>query len=102
LIEGSFQNGNWLAVITILISGLLAIIYGWRIVEVAYFQDSPTGRGAVAEAPLAMQIPMLLLTAACIVFGVGAFWTMDIVLATAEELVGTMPPSEVETSEIRR
>ena len=102
LIEGSFQNGNWLAVIAILISGLLAIIYGWRIVEVAYFQEAPKGRDNVAEAPLAMQVPMLLLTAACIVFGVGASWTMDIVLTTAEELVGTMPPSEIDTSEVRK
>ena len=35
LIEGSFENGNWLAVATILVSGLLAIIYSWRIVEAA-------------------------------------------------------------------
>lgn len=88
LIEGAFENGNWLAVAVILLSGLLAIIYSWRIVESAYFQDPPAGRKEVREAPIAMQMPMLLLAAACIVFGVGATWTMDMVLAAAEALVG--------------
>jgi multicomponent Na+:H+ antiporter subunit D len=102
LIEGSFENGNWLAVITILISGLLAIIYSWRIVEAAYFQDSPEGRLQVTEAPIAMQVPMLLLAGACIIFGVSATWTMDIVLAAAEGLVATSPPSTIEALEIRQ
>ena len=88
LIEGSFENGNWLAVATILISGLLAIVYSWRIVESAYFQDPPEGRGQVREAPIAMQAPMLALAAACILFGVSATWTMDIAMAAAEALIG--------------
>ena len=102
LIEGSFENGNWLAVVTILISGLLAIIYGWRIVEVAYFQDCPDQRDHVVEAPIAMQVPMLLLAAACVIFGISATWTMDLVLVAAEELIDAVPPSAVETSERRQ
>ncbi|MEL6962010.1 MAG: monovalent cation/H+ antiporter subunit D family protein [Pseudomonadota bacterium] len=101
LIEGSFENGNWMAVIAILLSGLLAIIYSWRIVEAAYFQDAPSGRQEVAEAPMAMQVPMLLLATACIIFGISATWTMDIVLLAAEDLVGTVPSSTIETSGIR-
>ena len=99
LIEGSFENGNWLAVATILLSGLLAIIYCWRIVEAAYFQDAPDGRGEVREAPIAMQAPMLLLAAACIIFGVSATWTMDIALSAAEALIeGSATSAPVETS----
>jgi multicomponent Na+:H+ antiporter subunit D len=101
LIEGAFANGNWPAVATILLSGLLAIVYSWRIVEAAYFQDPPEGRGAVREAPLAMQAPMLLLAAACIVFGLSATWTMDIALGAAEALIGGQAAAPVETSGIQ-
>jgi len=101
LIEGSFENGNWLAVGAILISGLLAVIYSWRIVEAAYFQDPPEGRGSVSEAPIAMQAPMLLLAAACIIFGTSATWTMDIVMTAAESLIGAPAPSTLETSGIQ-
>ena len=100
LLEGSFDNGNWLAVATILLSGLLAVIYSWRIVEAAYFQEAPEGREPVREAPIAMQAPMLVLAAACIIFGVSATWTMDIVLVAAGELMGESPPASIETSGI--
>ncbi|MEM7043537.1 MAG: monovalent cation/H+ antiporter subunit D family protein [Pseudomonadota bacterium] len=102
LIEGSFENGNWLAVATILLSGLLAIIYSWRIVESVYFQDPPEGREAVHEAPIAMQVPMLLLAAACIIFGISATWTMDIALSAAEALIGDGLSSAIETSGLQR
>jgi len=101
LIEGAFTAGNWLAVATILLSGLLAVIYSWRIVESAYFQDPPEGRDHVREAPIAMQAPMLILAAACIVFGIGATWTMDIVIVAAEALVGEAVPATIETSGIQ-
>ena len=100
LIEGSFENGNWLAVFTILLSGLLAVIYSWRIVEAAYFQEAPEGRAPVREAPIAMQTPMLILAAACIIFGVSATWTMDIVLFAASELMGEGSSANIETSGI--
>jgi multicomponent Na+:H+ antiporter subunit D len=100
LIEGAFQNGNWLAVVMILLSGLLAVIYTWRIVEAAYFQDPPEGRGDVREAPVAMLAPMVVLAGACILFGVSATWTMDIVLTAAELLIDNQTPAAIETSGI--
>jgi multicomponent Na+:H+ antiporter subunit D len=87
LIEGAFQAGNWLAVIVILLSGLLAIIYTWRVIEVAYFQPAPDGRDSVREAPVAMLAPMVLLAGACVIFGISATWTMDVVLAAVEPLI---------------
>ena len=101
LIEGAFENGNWLAVGTILLSGLLAVIYSWRVVESVYFQDPPEGRDHVREAPIAMQAPMIILAAACIIFGISATWTMDIVIAAAEGLIGDVAPVAIETSGIK-
>ncbi len=98
LIEGAFQVGNWLAVAVILLSGLLAIVYTWRIIEAAYFQPPPPGREEIRDAPIAMLAPMVFLAAACVVFGVNATWTMDIALAAAEQLIGI--PQAIETSGI--
>lgn len=88
LIEGAFQAGNWLAVGVILLSGLIAIIYSWRVIEVAYFQSPPEGRDTVREAPMMMMIPMVLLAVACLIFGLSATWTMDIAIDAAEALIG--------------
>ncbi len=92
LIEGAFQIGNWLAVIVILASGLLAIIYTWRVIEIAYFQSPPEGRTSVREAPMLMMAPMVLLAVACLVFGINATWTMDIAIEAAEALINTSDP----------
>ncbi len=91
LIQAALQDGAWLAVIVILASGLFAAIYTWRIVEAAYFRPLPEGREEVREAPLGMLIPLVILAGACVVFGIGATWPMDLALAAAESLIGARP-----------
>jgi multicomponent Na+:H+ antiporter subunit D len=75
----------------ILVSGLLALIYVWRIVEVAYFRPSPDGEAGVQEAPLSMLIPLGILSVVCIVFGIDATATMDVAFAAARALLGGAP-----------
>jgi multicomponent Na+:H+ antiporter subunit D len=58
-----------------LFSSLLAVVYVWRVVEAAYFQEPPQGSpgepGAPgAEAPLSMLVPAWVLLGATLVFGV--------------------------------
>jgi multicomponent Na+:H+ antiporter subunit D len=91
LIQAAFEADLWIAVLVILASGLLAVVYTWRIIEAAYFQPIPEGREAVREAPIAMLAPMVFLAAACVVFGVNSTWPMDIALAAAEQLIGDLP-----------
>ena len=91
LIQAALEDGAWLAVIVILASGLFAVIYTWRIVEAAYFRPLPEGREEVREAPLAMLIPLVILAGACVVFGIGATWPMDLALAAAASLMGVWP-----------
>jgi multicomponent Na+:H+ antiporter subunit D len=91
LIQAAFEADLWVAVLVILASGLLAVVYTWRIIEAAYFQPIPEGREAVREAPIAMLAPMVFLAAACVVFGVNSTWPMDIALAAAEQLIGDLP-----------
>ena len=73
LLTAALEQANWLAVFVILGGSLLAILYVWKVVEVAYLKQ-PTGyanKGDIAkiEAPLEMLIPLWLLVAASIYFG---------------------------------
>jgi multicomponent Na+:H+ antiporter subunit D len=91
LIQAALEGGAWPAVIVILASGLIAVMYTWRIVEAAYFAPAPPEREVVREAPLPMLVPLVCLAAACIVFGVYSTLPMDIALAAARSLIGTSP-----------
>lgn len=91
LIQAAFEVGAWPAVLVVLGSGLLAVVYTWRIVEAAYFAPAPPERDAVREAPLPMLVPLVFLAAACIVFGVDSTWPMNLALAAARSLIGTSP-----------
>jgi multicomponent Na+:H+ antiporter subunit D len=91
LIQGALERGLWPVALVILASGLLALIYVWRIVEAAYFRPSPDGATGIREAPLSMLIPLGILSAACIVFGIDATATMDLAFAAARSLLGIAP-----------
>jgi multicomponent Na+:H+ antiporter subunit D len=91
LIQAALDLGFWPVAIVILMSGLLAVVYTWRIVEAAYFTPAPPDREVVHEAPLPMLLPLVCLGAACIVFGVYSTLPMDIALAAARSLIGTAP-----------
>jgi len=89
LIQAALDEGMWFIAVLIVASSLLAVIYIWRVVEVAYFNPTPPGTDtAVREAPLPMLIPMWLLIAASVYFGIDATTTMDIALDAADFLLG--------------
>jgi multicomponent Na+:H+ antiporter subunit D len=76
----------WIAIL-VLLSSLLALIYTWRVVEVAYFRERSSGQ-PVREAPLMMLVPMWLLVAAIIYFGVDTELTVDVAVRAAATLRG--------------
>ncbi|MBC8338750.1 MAG: monovalent cation/H+ antiporter subunit D family protein [Alphaproteobacteria bacterium] len=88
LLQAAIEKGWWLAIIALLISSLLAIIYVWRVVEAAYFQDRDKKAPAVSEAPVSMLVPMWVLIGASIYFGINATMTMDVAIGAAEALIG--------------
>ncbi len=90
LIQAALAVDLWPVALVVLASGLLALIYGWRLVEAAYFQPLPDEPAAVAP-PLAMQAPLLLLTVACLLFGLAAGWTLGLAEDAAAALVGPAP-----------
>ena len=72
LILAAFEAGWWPVAVLVVASSLLAVVYVWRVVEVVYFQPAAGGNAqAVREAPLDMLIPVWILIAATVYFGLG-------------------------------
>lgn len=92
LILAAMQHGTAGYAITAMIvaSSLLAVIYVWRVVEVAYFRDPAPGR-EVTEAPLSMLLPLWALTLGCFWFGLETSWSVDIAQVAARSLLGVAP-----------
>ena len=72
LILAAFEAGWWPVAVLVVLSSLLAVVYVWRVVEVVYFRPAAGGDAqAVREAPLDMLIPVWILIAATVYFGLG-------------------------------
>ncbi|MGY8993458.1 MAG: monovalent cation/H+ antiporter subunit D family protein [Rhodospirillales bacterium] len=91
LVQAVIEDGNWHFAVMILVSSLLAVIYIWRVVEVAYFRPPMDNTGTIIEAPLSMLVPTWILALACVWFGIFATSTADIALRTAAVLLGATP-----------
>ena len=73
--SAAFENGQIWLVALIVLSSLLAVIYVWRVVEVAYFQEPDETMTKKREAPLLMLVPTWILIIASYFFGVNATMT---------------------------
>jgi multicomponent Na+:H+ antiporter subunit D len=91
LILGTLQAGLWPVAALLLISSLLALVYVWRVVEVAYFRPPPEGGHARCEAPLPMLLPTWILIGATLVFGLSGVWSAGLARRAAESLLGLGP-----------
>jgi multicomponent Na+:H+ antiporter subunit D len=87
LVQGALEKGWWPAVLVILLSSILAIVYVWRIVEVAYFRPRPEDAPAVREAPASMLVPLWVMIGACYYFGIDATRTLNVAIGAAETLL---------------
>lgn len=94
LVLGAFESGLWLYAAVLLAGSLLAVIYIWRFIEIAYFAgedhadhhagDGPAGR----EAPASMLAPMVSLALLCLILGIWIEPLMGIVGPAALLLLG--------------
>ncbi|MHC8509701.1 MAG: monovalent cation/H+ antiporter subunit D family protein [Rhodospirillales bacterium] len=91
LVQAAVDAGWWAAAAAVPLSSLLAIVYVWRVVEVAYFQEPKAENAAVTEAPVMMLAAMGVTAAAVIWFGANAASTVAAAQQAAAQLLGGAP-----------
>lgn len=91
LILAAIENGWWPVAVLILLGSLLAIVYVWRLVEVAYFKPPLAVNETVQEAPLSFLIPVWVLVIANIYFGIDTRLSVQVAQAASQSLFGVSP-----------
>lgn len=91
LIQAALERDWWWLAFAILLGSLLAVIYIWRVVEVAYFKEPAPGHAqlGIKEVPISMLAPLWLLILANIYFGIDAELTSRIARQAASFLLGS-------------
>lgn len=88
LLLAALERGQWWLVFVIVVSSLLAVLYVWRFVEVAYFKEPRKDMVALKEAPLGMLLPSAVLVVATVYFGIDTTFTVGSASRAAEFLMG--------------
>lgn len=91
LLIASVEAGMWPVAALILLGSLLAIVYIWRIVEMAYFKPPLAGRETVKEAPWTFLGPIWALVIANIYFGIDTRLSVQVAQAASQSLFGINP-----------
>jgi multicomponent Na+:H+ antiporter subunit D len=87
---GALDKGWWPLVFVIVASSLLALVYVGRIVEVAWMRDPAPAIAEARDPPPSMLLPIVVLAAATIYFGIDTEWSVGIADAVAKALLGGM------------
>ena len=92
LITAALEEGGlgFLLVGTILVSSLMAVVYIWRVVEVAYFGDAQAHE-KFSEAPVWMLLLLWVSALANVVFGVNPSLPMTLSSEAASALLQHLP-----------
>jgi multicomponent Na+:H+ antiporter subunit D len=90
LAVGALDKGWWPLVFLIVASSLISVVYIGRVVEVAYFRPASGACKAAEDPPLNMLIPILVLAAASIYFGVDTKLSAGLASKAAEALAGEL------------
>ena len=86
------EAGWWPVAALVVLASMLAVAYVWRVIEVVYFRPAPAAgpgaEGARDPAP-EMLIPIWLLIAAAVYFGIDSSATTGVAGRAAGLLLGT-------------
>jgi multicomponent Na+:H+ antiporter subunit D len=93
LLLAALEQGWWPIAVAVVLTSLLAAVYCGRVIEVAYFRDPKPGsiQSHAREAPLLMLVPVWILIAANIYFGIDTDLTVDIASRAAAVMLGAEP-----------
>ncbi|MGI9331056.1 MAG: monovalent cation/H+ antiporter subunit D family protein [Gammaproteobacteria bacterium] len=92
LILASLEQGpiGLLMVAVIVASSLLAVVYVWRIVEIACFGERKAGASAIGEAPLSMLLVTWVVALANLFFGLRPDLPVELATSAARVLLGQL------------
>lgn len=86
LVLALLEQGWWPIAVLVLIGSIMALVYVWRVVEVAYFERPADDAVLTGEAPLSMLAAIWLLVGANIYFGLNT----DLSVGTAQEVANLL------------
>lgn len=85
---GAFDRGWWVIMLLIVGSSLIALVYVGRILEIAWLREPSPEIAHATDPPLSMLLPLIVLAAATIYFGIDTEWTAGIANTAAKALIG--------------
>jgi len=91
LLTALVEQGWWPIAVLILLGSMLAVVYVWRVIEVAYFKEPLDPNIKVKEAPMSFLIPIWTLVIANIYFGIDTRLSVQVAQAAAQSLFGVSP-----------
>jgi len=89
LVQAALEQGMWPVAGVVLLGSLLALMYVWKVVEVAYFREADPELG-ISEAPLSLLAPTWLLVLGNLYFGINASDSVGVATRAAEILLGVL------------
>lgn len=93
LASALLEVGHWPGVIVVLAGSLLAALYVWKILRVLWSTAPSTERSPTPEAPLSMLIPLWLLAASVLFFGLDSGLPLEWAGLAARALLGPGAPA---------
>ena len=87
LIVASFEKGWWWLAFLIVASSLITVVYVGRVIEAAWFREPKAAIATATDPPGSMLVPMLVLAAATIFFGIDTDITVGLARRAAETLL---------------
>lgn len=91
LVLAAMERGWWWVAAALLIAGALSVLYLWRVVEQAYFHEPRPANADAAEAPLSMLVPLWVLAAASVYFGIDTTLNAGLASRAAAAVLGMAP-----------
>nr|WP_252733912.1 monovalent cation/H+ antiporter subunit D family protein [Pseudoalteromonas sp. C2R02] len=91
LLTALVEQGWWPVAVLILLGSMLAVVYVWRVVEIAYFKAPLDENIKVKEAPMSFLIPIWTLVIANIYFGIDTRLSVQVAQGAAQSLFGVSP-----------
>ncbi len=85
LVSAALEQDAFLIAFLIMASSVLALVYVWKVVEVAYFA-SPEAEIEKKEAPLRLLIPTWILVGASIYFGIFSGFAVEVAELAAAQI----------------